>query len=654
MANATRRRVKSWAPTIRRVREDYGMSEDTYPDALALALIDIESDGYAKAHRKGRQFWGILQIGKLSGKDQGFVPSTMADMTDAQAGKVSIEHFYKQLKKYRRTHENNLEWIAVMWNAGPTPARIYKRLIKAGKTEEGEAYLRSINGGEPYRYLRDFRREYRYWNTTGKSVPGGASPGSSRVGTNSTPTEPGTPAAAATPAASRGAIPAQITAARAPNGALVQSIVTRTLVGCDLQEITTRVAVAEVQGITTRTAANVVTTTVSVAETRGPAPTTVRGGPPLPKPRRVRAAPPAAVARARGTKTSALEYLQREFRQNLAVYKAGAYARMRANNGITPAGYRTIARFVDAARSGKYDDAFLALFRDGINTWVKPLVDATPGGGVWGKPRNFSAGASRADGKRKAKMTDPESGELLWRRHQGVDFATRLSPSRIDNQPVYAIADGTVAVCGWSNSYGYVVILRHDGGLQSRYAHLKERPPLRVGQRVRRAQRIATTGATEGRKIRSEDGSVRWIRAHNGVFPHLHFELRYNIGVLKGTGYQGGVWSKAHNISFDPVPIFSVCPNPGEARPVIEPRLQALLDGRDAAAETVNAATTVDGRQSAQQAYDEATGRLRGYKLTLLGRADFYAAEEQRAQREIQRVATGTVDAPQNFQTSES
>ena len=93
------------------------------------------------------------------------------------------------------------------------------------------------------------------------------------------------------------------------------------------------------------------------------------------------------------------------------------------------------------------------------------------------------------------------------RLHAGVDWAAPTGT------PVVAARSGRVAVAGNGGSYGNVVYLDHDGGLQSRYAHLDHfAPDLTQGQQVTAGEVIGFVGTT-GRS----------------TGPHLHFEM-----------YQGG------------------------------------------------------------------------------------------------------------------
>jgi len=95
---------------------------------------------------------------------------------------------------------------------------------------------------------------------------------------------------------------------------------------------------------------------------------------------------------------------------------------------------------------------------------------------------------------------DPKTGGR--RLHKGVDFAGPVGT------PLYATADGVVTHAGWSSGYGRLVKIKHDFGIETRYAH-QRRIRVKVGQRVSRGERIGDMGAS---------GRV--------TGPHLHYEVR--------------------------------------------------------------------------------------------------------------------------------
>lgn len=108
------------------------------------------------------------------------------------------------------------------------------------------------------------------------------------------------------------------------------------------------------------------------------------------------------------------------------------------------------------------------------------------------------------------------------RNHNGVDWAAPTGT------PIVSSFDGVVEVSGWGGGYGNVVYVKHDGGLQTRYAHL---------------DRFSEAGSRVGTPVRAGDviGYVGTTGRSTG--PHLHFELRQNgtpIDPLTFTGSVGG------------------------------------------------------------------------------------------------------------------
>ena len=93
-----------------------------------------------------------------------------------------------------------------------------------------------------------------------------------------------------------------------------------------------------------------------------------------------------------------------------------------------------------------------------------------------------------------------------WRRrrnHTGVDLPLATGT------PVYAAFDGRVRCSMYNRGYGNVVVIRHASGLETTYAHLKERN-VQTGDYVSAGDVIGLGGST-GRS----------------TGPHLHFETRY-------------------------------------------------------------------------------------------------------------------------------
>lgn len=96
----------------------------------------------------------------------------------------------------------------------------------------------------------------------------------------------------------------------------------------------------------------------------------------------------------------------------------------------------------------------------------------------------------------------PLSGQKIL--HSGIDLS---APS---GTPVHATADGIVSYSGWSRGNGNIVVVEHGHGFSTVYAH-NTKNLAKVGQTVRRGQKISTTGST-------------------GVStgPHVHYEVWKN------------------------------------------------------------------------------------------------------------------------------
>ena len=91
------------------------------------------------------------------------------------------------------------------------------------------------------------------------------------------------------------------------------------------------------------------------------------------------------------------------------------------------------------------------------------------------------------------------------RAHQGTDIGLKIG------EPIYSTFDGRVRVIQQSNrGYGNLVVIRHDNGLETFYAHLSE-INVEPNQWVTAGQVIGK-GGNSGRS----------------TGPHLHYEMRYH------------------------------------------------------------------------------------------------------------------------------
>lgn len=99
---------------------------------------------------------------------------------------------------------------------------------------------------------------------------------------------------------------------------------------------------------------------------------------------------------------------------------------------------------------------------------------------------------------------EPTTGEDRF--HSGIDLQAEAGT------PVLCVDQGTVAFAGKQGSYGNLVVVNHQGGRQTRYAHLQD-VFVRTGQKVKPQDQLGTVGSTGQPDINK---------------PHLHFELRYS------------------------------------------------------------------------------------------------------------------------------
>ena len=95
-------------------------------------------------------------------------------------------------------------------------------------------------------------------------------------------------------------------------------------------------------------------------------------------------------------------------------------------------------------------------------------------------------------------------GPRWGRIHEGLDFAAPMG------SPIRVVSSGRVVYSGWATGYGYVVIVQHQRGLRTLYAH-NSKLLVREGESVGKGEVIARSGNTG-----------------NSTGPHLHFEVQVN------------------------------------------------------------------------------------------------------------------------------
>ena len=108
-------------------------------------------------------------------------------------------------------------------------------------------------------------------------------------------------------------------------------------------------------------------------------------------------------------------------------------------------------------------------------------------------------------------LIDPKFGTQTM--HKGVDIGARPGST------VRAIGSGSIAYADWFRGYGNLVIIDHNNGYYSLYAHL-DRMDKSAGDDVKKGQALGTVGDT---------GSLKG--------PFLYFELRYHTQAVDPENY---------------------------------------------------------------------------------------------------------------------
>jgi murein DD-endopeptidase MepM/ murein hydrolase activator NlpD/beta-lactamase regulating signal transducer with metallopeptidase domain len=196
----------------------------------------------------------------------------------------------------------------------------------------------------------------------------------------------------------------------------------------------------------------------------------------------------------------------------------------------------------DAERSIELASAAYNAGPQAVRAWLdgaKPLPEeaekyAALVAGMWSerdsdRSETFSAWRERVRTRAATKASPPVSAGAVslaygadWqgRAHEGVDI---VHPQ---GTPISAPLDGTVVKASADGDHGNVVVVRHRGGLETRYHHLGS-IAVREGQRVTKNTAIGEVGSTG-----------------KSTGPHLHFEVRDLGTPIDPTPYLRGVDSK--------------------------------------------------------------------------------------------------------------
>ena len=109
--------------------------------------------------------------------------------------------------------------------------------------------------------------------------------------------------------------------------------------------------------------------------------------------------------------------------------------------------------------------------------------------------------------------TNREGLDAAGTYHQGLDIAAARGTM------IYAADGGVVTFAAYSGTYGLLVKIAHENGVETRYAHM-DRIDVQVGDKVYQGQPLGTMGIT---------GRV--------TGPHLHFEVRINGNPVNPRNY---------------------------------------------------------------------------------------------------------------------
>ncbi|KGR91876.1 membrane protein [Ureibacillus massiliensis 4400831 = CIP 108448 = CCUG 49529] len=97
--------------------------------------------------------------------------------------------------------------------------------------------------------------------------------------------------------------------------------------------------------------------------------------------------------------------------------------------------------------------------------------------------------------------------------HRGIDIA------RPSNYNIKAADNGVVTAAGWDGTYGYRIIINHNNGYETLYAHLS-RIDVNIGQVIPKGSVIGIMGSTG-----------------NSTGTHLHFEVHKNGAIVNPLAY---------------------------------------------------------------------------------------------------------------------
>lgn len=172
---------------------------------------------------------------------------------------------------------------------------------------------------------------------------------------------------------------------------------------------------------------------------------------------------------------------------------------------------------VDRIRKGNAAESLSPLqegrevFLPGARPEAADSAPAQKSGSAKSRPKSEGRTVSSASRSYRWPVMGKISSPFGWRRHPVTrrrDFHTGIDVRAPRGRAIKAAKAGRVEYAGWMGGYGRVVVVRHNDGLSTLYAHCNSLS-VRNGQSVSQGQTIASVG-TSGRT----------------TGPHLHFEIR--------------------------------------------------------------------------------------------------------------------------------
>lgn len=577
-------RALAWRGLVLKLRESLGMTESDVPLYVTLALIANESSGNPAAING--KYRGLLQIGpenaidvenrvpeQFNGANPGVQPlGAEGDLPvpnpERVAAENSIIHFCEYVYQYRERIGGDPYRMAMCWKAGPGAVRRFNDAV--GPPTQISAG--SSNG------LAFFRNEENksddYLNDILRLFP----EAQEKLGQS--------------PTLSQSTISGSTITARASDRSPYENSLAR------------------------------ISTTIPASPGCAPG-------------ARSRFIPPSSerLELASSVRTKMLQASEITYISSIETFIFDTEARVSAGQkGYTKRAVTNIKSFrqeVENEEESSVAGALRAAFAFTPSNFVKPLE-------VFNVRRAF--------GENRSNLPN---GAKIQRKHLGVDLETRdpaevarkartaqfivnaqKPPRKLFGQkPVYAIADGEVIRAALRPFYGLVIYLDHGGGVTSRYAHLSHMS-VSVGDFVKKAQPIAISGTTEEEGARADSGGTG-RPDHSAVrIPHLHFEIRINIGALRGR--PTNLINNVNNVALDPAAVLAQAPGPLDPpRMVQRPEEEVIDEGRGIQASLVMNAETDHGRLKNEEAYDAITALQRAQKVRNMGRADYYAEQSR-------------------------